>query len=397
MTAPADHNANIKPKEQWVWADRLFTGKAQTPLENHIVEITHDVISAIKPATDEDAKREWRRFPIIAPGFIDLQINGAGGVMFNDEPDTATINQMAMSATVGGSCHILPTFITAHGNAYEQALRAVDECDCANVLGLHLEGPFLSSQRPGIHPVDAIRDMTKKDVDVLVDHLTAKMTPHNKRLILTIAPEQVDPLLLDRLIMAGVIVFAGHSNASTTQMIKATDQGVSGITHLFNACSQITARAPGIVGTALTDPRLSAGIIADGFHVAPRLLKLAAQLMTDRLCLVSDTMPTFASDLTDFRVGNNKISLVDGRLQAEDGTLAGAHLGLDQAVANMCTLAGVSLADALNMASGVPAKILGMTDLYGQIDVGRPASLTCLAENLTCLDVFVHGKQQRKN
>ena len=119
--------------------------------------------------------------------------------------------------------------------------------------------------------------------------------------------------------------------------------------------------------------------------------------MADRLCLVSDTMPTFASDLTDFRVGDNKISLVDGRLQAEDGTLAGAHLGLDQAVANLCTLAGVSLADALNMASGVPAKILGMTDLYGQIDVGRPASLTCLAENLTCLDVFVHGKQQRKN
>jgi N-acetylglucosamine-6-phosphate deacetylase len=239
--------------------------------------------------------------------------------------------------------------------------------------------------------------MTKNDVDVLVDHLTTRMNPHKKRLILTIAPEQVDPLLLDRLIVAGVIVFAGHSNASTEQMIGATDQGVSGITHLFNACSQITARAPGIVGTALTDPRLSAGIIADGFHVAPRLLKLAAQVMADRLCLVSDTMPTFASDLTGFRIGDNKISLVDGRLQAEDGTLAGAHLGLDQAVANMCTLAGVSLADALNMASGVPAKILGMTDLYGQIDVGRPASLTCLAENLTCLDVFVHGKQQRKN
>ena len=397
MIASANHDLTINPKEYWIWADKLFTGKVQKPLKDHILGVSNGVISAIKPATDRDAALKLPRFSIVAPGFIDLQINGAGGVMFNDKPDTDTLNQIALAATVGGTCHILPTFITAHGNTYEHALWAVEDCDCANVLGVHLEGPFLSRQRPGIHPVDAIRNITKKDVDVLIHHLKAKMKPHNKRLMLTLAPEEIDSLLLDQLIAAEVIVFAGHSNATMEQMTSATAQGISGITHLFNACSQITAREPGIVGTAFTDQRLHAGIIADSFHVAPRLLRLAAQLMPGRLCLVSDTMPTFASNLTSFCIGDRDIRLVDGRLQAEDGTLGGAHLGLDKAVANMCSLAGVSLADALSMVSGVPARILGFTDLYGQIAIGRPASLTCLSEDLKCTDVFVHGKQQRRN
>ena len=395
VVTPEQHDKHSNPTDQWIWAERLFPGGAKEPLADHLIRISDGTITEIKPATNTDARTQIPRFPVVAPGFIDIQINGAGGVMFNDTPDASTILQMAQAASTGGTCHILPTFITAPGSAYEAALEAVAACNLANILGVHLEGPFLSRQRPGIHPPDAIRNMTKADIDLLTGQMAAEYTPQGKKLLLTVAPEEIDLAYLERLVEAGVIVFAGHSNATMEQLANATDRGLSGITHLFNACSQITARAPGIVGGALTDDRLFAGIIADGFHVAPRLLKLVAQMMAGRLCLVSDAMPTFASDITGFTIGDQNITLVDGRLQASDGTLGGAHLGLDQAVANMCQFADVSLAQALHMASGVPARILGLDDRYGQIAVGRPASITCLSDDLRCLDVFVHGNCQQ--
>jgi len=395
VVTPEQNDKNTNPTDQWIWAERLFSGGAKEPLSNHLIRISDGIIAEIKPGTNADAQTGIPCFPVVAPGFIDIQINGAGGVMFNDTPDPGTIAQMARAASAGGSCHILPTFITAPGTAYEAALKAVAACNLVNILGVHLEGPFLSRQRPGIHPADAIRKAGKADVDLLVDQITAEYKPQGKKLLLTVAPEEIDPAHLDRLVEAGAIVFAGHSNATVEQLANATDRGLSGVTHLFNACSQITAREPGIVGGALTDERLFAGIIADGFHVAPRLLKLTAQMMTSRICLVSDAMPTFASEITGFTIGDQDITLVGGRLQASDGTLGGAHLGLDQAVANMCQFADVSLAQALHMASGIPARVLGLEDCYGQIAVGRPASITCLSDDLNCLGVFVHGTHQQ--
>ncbi|MEK9962442.1 MAG: N-acetylglucosamine-6-phosphate deacetylase, partial [Rhodobiaceae bacterium] len=240
---------------------------------------------------------------------------------------------------------MLPTFITAPGTGYTAALDAVAAWDGPEIPGIHLEGPFLSSAKPGIHPREAIRRMKEDDVA----RLTAFAEVFSGRLLLTLAPEEADPAHLERLNAAGIILFAGHSQATGSQIAEAAEVGLCGVTHLFNACSQISARDPGVVGMALTDSRLVAGIIADGHHVDPDNLALAARMMAGRLCLVSDTMPTFGSAMGAFSIGGRQVRLVDGRLQAEDGTLGGAHLGLDEAVRTMVLQAGVSLAAALDM------------------------------------------------
>ena len=144
VVTPEQNDKNTNPTDQWIWAERLFSGGAKEPLSNHLIRISDGIIAEIKPRTNADAQTGIPRFPVVAPGFIDIQINGAGGVMFNDTPDPGTIAQMARAASAGGSCHILPTFITAPGTAYEAALRAVAACNLVNILGVHLEGPFLS-------------------------------------------------------------------------------------------------------------------------------------------------------------------------------------------------------------------------------------------------------------
>lgn len=373
------------PDRYVIHAGRLYPGGGQPPLEDRAIEIADGRIVSIEAAGN--ARAADAGFDIVAPGFIDLQINGAGGVLFNDAPDTDSIARMVAAARRGGTCHLLPTYITAAGTGYADALAAVAAWQGPEVLGIHLEGPFLSPARPGIHPPAHIRPMAEDDLALLLGH--------HGLLLLTLAPEEVDETQIARLAAGGVVLFAGHSNATTEVMRAAADQGVRGVTHLFNACSQISARDPGVVGAALGDPRLAAGIIADGHHVAPDNLRMAHELMKGRLCLVSDTMPTFGSDVTAFEIGGERIRLKDGRLQSDDGVLAGAHLGLDEAVRVMVDQAGTPLADALHMASGVPAEILGLGETYGAVEAGRSASLTCLDSDLAAKAVIVAGTLYR--
>ena len=365
-----------------VRAGNLFPGGGALPLADRLIEITDGLITGIFPAGEADATVD-AAFDIVAPGFIDLQINGAGGVLFNDAPNQDTLRTMIAAARKGGTCHMLPTFITAPGDAYRRAMQAVAAFSGPEVLGLHLEGPFLSPEKPGIHPKDAIRSMTEADIEALASY--------QGRLLLTLAPEQVPAAHMARLADAGIILFAGHSNATAGTISDAAAQGLSGVTHLFNACSQMQAREPGVVGAALNDPRLSAGIIADGIHVHADGLSLASKAMAGRLFLVTDSMPTFGGSGRGFTLAGQNIELAGNRLQSAEGTLAGAHLGMNEAVANMVSLAGVSLAESLHMASGVPAAVLGLGHAYGSIAEGRPASLTCLAGDLTPEAVYVHG------
>ena len=251
------------------------------------------------------------------------------------------------------------------------------------VLGLHLEGPFLSPDKPGIHPKDAIRTIADDDIGALVSH--------RGLILLTLAPEHVTAEQMALLRKAGIVLFAGHTNATAETVSAAAGQGLAGVTHLFNACSQMQAREPGVVGAALADPRLSAGIIADGVHVHANALRVASRAMAGRLFLVTDSMPTFGGLAESFMLGGQEIIRVGNRLQSGSGTLAGAHLGMNEAVANMVALADVPLAHALHMASGVPAAVLGLDQIYGGIAEGRPASLTCLAADLTPEAVYVHG------
>ena len=382
ITSDINDSGNLPGERQLIRTGRLFTGSGAAPLIDHVIEITDGFVSGISPA-DEAAEPADAHFDIVAPGFIDLQINGAGGVLFNDAPNEGTLRTMISAARKGGTCHMLPTFITATGDAYRKAMASVAAFSGPEVLGLHLEGPFLSPDKPGIHPKDAIRPIAEDDIGALVSH--------QGLILLTLAPEQVTTEQISRLNEGGIILFAGHSNATAEIVSAAAGQGLAGVTHLFNACSQMQAREPGVVGAALADPRLSAGIIADGIHVHANALRVASRVMAGRLFLVTDSMPSFGSPSDSFMLGGQQIKRVGNRLQSGSGTLAGAHLGMNEAVANMVALADVPLAHALHMASGVPAAVLGLDQIYGSIAEGRPASLTCLADDLTPTAVYVHG------
>lgn len=362
--------------------DRLLT----YAMENSVVEVPDRRIVAVRNATASDARdRHMREFEIVAPGFIDLQINGAGDRQFNFDPMPQTLRIMAEAAARGGTALILPTFITAEGTAYRRAIEAVCQARATmtpGILGLHLEGPFLSPERPGIHPVHAIRDMRDDDLARLQDAALAMP------LLVTLAPERVSDARLHGLSAAGARVFAGHSNADADRIDRAVAQGLRGATHLFNAMSQMTSRAPGVVGATMASDTLFAGIIADGHHVDWRSLKAAVRAMRGRLFLVTDAMLTLAGNVRAFALEGRAIHLSQGRLAAADGTLAGAHIDMVTCVRNAVEHGGCTLPEALDMASGIPARAMGVADSVGRIEVGQRACLTMLSGRLEVVGVL---------
>jgi N-acetylglucosamine-6-phosphate deacetylase len=324
---------------------------------------------------------------ILAPGFVDLHVNGGGGVMFNDATDVEGLRRIAAAHAACGTTAILPTLISGTPAEIAAALAAVRAAEAAGVpgiVGLHLEGPFINPARRGIHPEAAVRPMTAADVAALTDGVPVGLA-------LTVAPEMVEAALLQQLIAAGVLLFAGHTEATFEQAVAALDAGVAGFTHLYNAMSQLTARAPGAVGAALTDARATAGIIADGKHVHAAALHLALQrLGIGRLFLVSDAMATAGSAITEFTLHGRRITLADGRLTDAAGTLAGAHLTLAEAVRNVVAFTGIPWTDAVQMATSTPATVAGLTD-RGRISVGARADLVVLDQALNVMEVWQAG------
>ncbi|MBQ2262781.1 MAG: N-acetylglucosamine-6-phosphate deacetylase [Loktanella sp.] len=368
---------------RFIHADVLYDGSGAAPRRDCLIEIREGRIRSVTRAA---APKGARRVEIAAPGFIDLQINGAADVQFNDDPSVAALTRIAEGARRGGTTHLLPTFITAADDAYRQALHAVREAlaqKVPGVLGLHLEGPFLSPHRPGIHPAAAIRPATATDL--------AALEQADIPLLLTLAPEEHPAGTVQRLTDAGVVVFVGHSVATAQELNAAVAEGLRGVTHLWNAMPPPQGRAPGIVGRVLTHPQLFAGIIADGYHVDPLNLTLAARMMPDRLFLVSDAMRTFAGKVTAFDLMGTDVRLCDGRLTGPDGTLAGAHLGMDQAVRVMVKAAGISPQMALIMASTTPARVMGLDRELGRIAAGFRASLTFLSADFRAQGGMVDG------
>jgi N-acetylglucosamine-6-phosphate deacetylase len=370
---------------QWIAARRLYPGGGRPAEADRAVGVAGGRIVAVVDRAEVPAGAPLREAEVVAPGFVDLQINGGGGVLFNDAPTVETIRTMARAARLGGTAHILPTFITAEGETYGRALEAAGAAMAAGVpgcLGVHLEGPFLSPRRPGIHPARHIRRITPADAD--------RIAGFGHPVLVTLAPEEAEAELVARLVAAGVAVFAGHTEATAEEMGRAAGLGVRGVTHLWNAMSQLAGRAPGVVGAALTDGRLVAGIIADGLHVHPANLTLAARAMGERLFLVSDAMATLGSGIEGFDLAGVPVRLVDGRLVSPEGTLAGAHLAMDEAVRVMVDRAGVPVAEALDMASGRAARALGVPGL-GRVEAGFRASLVCLDADLRAVGVMVDG------
>jgi N-acetylglucosamine-6-phosphate deacetylase len=325
---------------------------------------------------------------ILAPGFIDIQINGGGGVLLNDEPSEAGVRRIVEAHRKRGTTGCLPTLITDRTDVMERlAAVAPASLQIPGVLGFHLEGPALNKARKGIHLESEIRVPNERDLAAI------KSFGRCGRSMVTLAPECVTTSLIDDLIGAGLRVSAGHSDATATQIKRAADRGVTGVTHLFNAMSQLRSRDPGVVGAALDDERLFAGIICDGLHVDPISLRVAVRCKgRDGLMLVTDAMPLVGTDRRHFLLQGRRILLQDDRLTGPDGTLAGAHLTMMQAVRNAVALLGVAVTDALRMASRTPATFLGLESQLGAIAPGYRADLIAFSSKFEVIETWVAGQ-----
>jgi N-acetylglucosamine-6-phosphate deacetylase len=325
---------------------------------------------------------------ILAPGFLDLQVNGGGGRMVDAATTADWLAEMCAGHARLGATGIMPTLITDTPEATARVIAAGTEAarrQTPGFLGLHLEGPHLDPRRKGAHDPALIRSMTEQDVVRLLE--AASGLPS---LMVTLAPESVTPEQIGRLAAAGVIVSLGHSDCGHAAAVQAIGAGASCVTHLFNAMSQLGNRDPGLVGAALTSP-VHAGLIADGIHVAPETIRIA-MAASDRLFLVSDAMAAAGSDLTEFTLNGRRILRRDGSLRLEDGTLAGADLTLPQAVAVMIGL-GTPVEIALAMATARPADCLRRGGELGHLVPGRSADMVYLRTDGSLGGVWLRGKR----
>lgn len=330
---------------------------------------------------------------MLAPGFVDLQVNGGGGVMFNDAPDVATLARIAAAHARLGTLALMPTLITDTPETTRAAVAAVAQAVAEGVpgiAGLHLEGPHLSLARKGAHDPALIRPMTADDLQFLLE--SVRELP---RLLVTIAPESVDTKQIFAMANAGIVVSLGHSDAGFDACRAGFAAGARMVTHLFNAMSQLGNREPGLVGAALDTGGVSAGLIADGIHVHAATIRaaLAAKAGPGGLFLVTDAMAPAGTGMQAFRLNGREIRRADGRLTLADGTLAGADLDMARALAVLTRDVGVALDRALAMATSVPARVLGLGDRHGALAPGRVADFVHLAPDLSLNAVWRGGER----
>lgn len=328
---------------------------------------------------------------ILAPGFVDLQVNGGGGVMLNDAPDATTLARMAAAHARLGTTALLPTLITDRPAVTLAAIAAVEAAIAAGipgVAGLHLEGPHLSLARKGAHDPGLIRPMTEGDLAVLC--AAARRLPC---LLLTVAPESVTDAQIAALKAAGAVIALGHTDAGFDVAMRAAAAGASVVTHLFNAMSQLGHREPGLVGAALANGSLSAGLIADGIHVHPAAMRvaLAAKAGPGQVFLVTDAMATAGSGIASFTLNGRTIHRRNGRLTLDDGTLAGADLDFCQALRVLVQQAGLPVERALAMATGIPAAVAGLA--AGRLAPGLAADMVHLSDDLHLRAVWQGGRR----
>ena len=329
---------------------------------------------------------------LLAPGFTDLQVNGGGGVLFNQQPTVAAIKTICNAHLQFGTTGLLPTLITDTPEITAKAIEAGIQATVENVpgfLGLHLEGPHLSHDRKGAHDPALIRQMTDSDCDQLI---AAKV--HLPNLMVTAAPESVSNQQISRLAGASIIVSLGHSGATLEQAKAARHAGASCITHLYNAMSPLTHREPGMVGAALAPLGYHCGLIADGYHVDPDVIaiSLAAKRGPGNIFLVSDAMSTIGTEMSQFELNGRTIRRDQGRLTLVDGTLAGADLDLGSAVKYLVNEIGVDREEALRMASIYPRRCLNRVEHQGVLAEGLQANTIHLDGDLNIQEVWLAGE-----
>ena len=327
---------------------------------------------------------------VLAPGLVDWQVNGGGGALFNATPTPAAIAAIAAAHRREGTTAILPTVITDAPEVLAAALEAAREAvgRSLGAFGVHVEGPYIDARRKGVHAAEFVRKMRDKDAAQLVAAKAGAM-------VVTVAPIAVGVDLIARLAAAGLIVSLGHAEASADEARAAFAAGASAVTHLFNAMTQLTSRAPGLVGAALADPRVVCGLIVDGHHVHDVAMRAAFNAKgAAGIALVSDAMPPSAGGPPVFALQGRRMTRTGGRLVDEDGTLAGAAITALDAVRYVVRTLDLPLADALRMATSTPARLLGLDDRIGRLAPGLRADLVHLSDDLELAGVWFGGRTE---
>lgn len=357
---------------------------------DHTVIINDDQIEALVPESElaPDITRYALPNQVIAPAFIDLQVNGCGGVMFNNGVDESTLDTMHASNLRSGTTTFLPTLVTCDEGKLDKALSLAQDYRTKygwRVPGIHLEGPFISKQKKGIHTEEFIRPIQSADIEKLLAH-------RDQVGMLTLAPENASPEQVAELVDAGIHVSLGHSNANCEVAEKAFAAGAQHATHLYNAMSGYKGREPGLIGAVFDSDAVSAGIIADGLHLDFVNLSIAKKLLKDRLYLITDATAAAGANLTEFEFVGRTVYVKDGKCLGSDGTIGGSMLTMNEAVRNSITYAQISPDEALRMASLYPAKAMGWDDTLGQIKPGFLANLVVLSDRYDVTAVVDQGQ-----
>jgi len=356
-------------------------------LDQATIAVTDGRIAAIAPEASADAAVDldggW-----IVPGFIDTQVNGGAGVLFNDAPDVEGIAAIGKAHARYGTTAFLPTLISDVPEVIARALDATDaaiEAGVPGVVGVHIEGPVISAARKGIHDAEKFRRLDADFVGLLA-------RPRRGKVMLTLAPEMVSLEDIATLHQAGVILSIGHSDADYDTARAAIAAGMTGVTHLFNAMSPLLHRAPGVVGAAIEDQSIYCGLILDGFHVHDAPVRIAMRARPhDRFLLVTDAMPCVGADVAEFDLHGRRILIEGGRCLGEDGTLAGSALDMAGAFRNAVQRIGLSHADAAMMAATSPAAFLGLSNERGALAPGLVADWVQLTSDLMPAGTWIAG------
>ena len=364
--------------------DGFVDGKAVLVEGGRIVAVVDDADARVRGAQAADLRGD-----MLVPGFLDTQVNGGGGVLFNDAPTVDTIRRIGAAHRRFGTTGFLPTLISDDLSVIASAIAAVRDAIAQRVpgvIGVHIEGPYISAVRKGVHDAAKFRDLDARGVELLSSLGVG-------RTLVTLAPEITNAETIRLLARSGVIISAGHTDATCEEMQASLDHGVRGVTHLFNAMSPFNHREPGVVGAALLDPRCWCGLIVDGRHVHPVALQLAMRCKPrDRLMLVTDAMPVVGADSDRFMLQGKAIVVRDGVCVDESGVLAGSALDMACAVRNCVQMLGTPIEDAARMASTWPAQFLGLDDELGRIAPGYRASLTRLGADLRVTGTWIDGE-----
>ncbi len=371
---------------------RIYTG--HEILDDHAIIVANGLIERICPLADVPANVEQRSVngAILAPGFIDVQLNGCGGVQFNDTAEAVTVETLEIMQKANeksGCTNYLPTLITTSDDLMKQGIRVMREYLAKHpnqALGLHLEGPWLNLVKKGTHNPSFVRKPDAELVKFLCDNADVITK-------VTLAPEMVAPEVITALANAGIVVSAGHSNATAQEARVGFRAGITFATHLFNAMPYMSGREPGLTGAILDANEIYCGIIADGLHVDYINIRHAKRLKGDKLCLVTDATAPAGADIDQFIFAGKTIYYRNGLCVDENGTLSGSSLTMIEGVRNLVEHANIALDEVLRMATLYPARAIGVEKRLGSIAPGKVANLTAFTHDFKIIKTIVNGNE----